>query len=106
MEAKGPLNEDSSSKVLFHPPAAHEEHSEGSDYDGDSAIAVGKSSLNKPKDIKRAPHPMANQVNRESSTTQETGQGKKRRKKKNKKKKKKNNEGDESYDEVSINDQS
>lgn len=90
-DSKGPLNEDSSSNVLFHPPAAHEEHSEGSDCDGDSAIAVGKSSLNKPKDIKGgAPHPMANQVNRESSTTQETGQGKKRRKRKNKKKKKNN----------------
>jgi len=30
-DSKGPLNDESSSNVLFHPPAAHEEHSEDSD---------------------------------------------------------------------------
>ena len=45
-DSKGPLNEDSSQNVLFHPPAAHEEHSEGSECEEDSAMAVGTSSLN------------------------------------------------------------
>ena len=29
-DSKGPVNEESSSNVLFHPPAAHEEHSDDS----------------------------------------------------------------------------
>ena len=29
-DSKGPINDESSSNVLFHPPAAHEEHSDDS----------------------------------------------------------------------------
>lgn len=87
--------------MLFHPPAAHEEHSEGSDDEDDSAIAVASSTLCKPASKPGPPPTLA----RQSNAGQEVGQGKKQRRKKNKKKKKRN-AGSESFSEVSINDQS
>lgn len=40
-DSKGPpLNDDSSSNVLFHPPAAHEEHSANSADEGSDAISL------------------------------------------------------------------
>ena len=83
----GLLNEDSASNVLFHPPAAHEEHSADSANE-DSALALGQS----PLPIAKAASGVKN-IDDEldfdaNSISEEPGQGKKRRKKKNKKKKK------------------
>lgn len=43
-DSKGPLNEESSSNVLFHPPAAHEELSADSCNENED-VTVGTSSL-------------------------------------------------------------
>mmetsp|Transcript_4416 Transcript_4416/g.5433 ORF Transcript_4416/g.5433 Transcript_4416/m.5433 type:complete len:175 (-) Transcript_4416:2224-2748(-) len=100
-DAKGPLNEESSSNVLFHPPAAHEEHSADSENE-DSAAGFGQSLLPATNGGAERDLDIDDEAN---SVIEDGGQSKKRRKKRNKKKKK-NQGGVDGISEVSINDQS
>ena len=97
------LNDDSASNVLFHPPAAHEEHSADSANE-DSAMVFGQSPMAESMEAQNAKK--ADDIDDEAtSVSEEPGQGKKKRKKKNKKKKK-NQGGADAISEVSRNDQS
>ena len=117
-DANSKAGEDSKQEqLLFHPPAAHEEHSAGdsdkSDQDNglDVELTIASNDAKTVDEEEPAKPELPTVVaddGQDDATSSVGGEGKKKRKKKNKKKKRKNGTdiGADSISEVSMNDQS